>query len=78
MFQRRKAIFVLEINELPITMVAAGSGITPIISMLTQHLSTIKQSVYLRYIASNNQHYFVDLLSQLRAQCSHFEFDFSR
>ena len=67
--------FVLEKSELPITMIAAGSGITPIISMLTQHLSTIKQSVYLRYIASNNQHYFVDLLSQLSNQFSYFEFD---
>jgi len=67
--------FVLEKSEYPITMVAAGSGITPIMSMLTQHLSTIKQPVYLRYIASHNQHYFVDLLSQLSAQFGHFEFD---
>lgn len=67
--------FVLENNELPITMIAAGSGITPIISMLTQHLSTLKQPVYLRYIASHNQHYFVDLLSLLSVQFGHFEFD---
>lgn len=69
---RPQGDFVFQRSDRPITMLAAGSGITPIISMLTQHLNAIKQPVLLRYIASDNQHFFTEKLELLMKQFSHF------
>ncbi|MCG7532850.1 FAD-binding oxidoreductase [Psychrobium sp. MM17-31] len=67
--------FVFESDELPVTMIAAGSGITPIIAMLSQHLASYSQPVHLRYIASHDQHFFVEQLSALAQEYAHFSLE---
>lgn len=58
-----------------IVMVAGGSGITPIISMLSEHLSTTPNSVYLRYLASSGEHQFVEALTELALDNPQFSVD---
>jgi len=67
--------FVANDLKKPIVMVAGGSGITPMIAMLSQHLPEINEPVYLRYIASPSYHQFTTQLTQLAATHSHFSFD---
>jgi len=58
----------------PVVMVAGGSGITPIISMLEQHLASITKPVYLRYVASQGAHQMTDLLTKLALAYPHFSY----
>lgn len=67
--------FIMNDLDRPINMFAGGSGITPLISMLSQHLPMLSKPVYLRYIASDDHHQFTSLLAQLAASHSHFSFD---
>lgn len=61
--------------EKSIVMLAGGSGITPMMSMLSEHLSATNSPMYLRYIAPLNEHQFVEQLESLAKQHSHFTFD---
>lgn len=59
----------------PILMVAGGSGITPIVSMLAENISALTTPTYLRYIASNGHHQFTELLQKLSEKNPHFTFE---
>lgn len=62
-------------DNTPIIMVAGGSGITPIMSMLSEHLSTIPNPVYLRYLASAGEHQFTEALTELALDNPQFSVD---
>lgn len=61
--------------DTPTVMVAGGSGITPMMSMLSEHLSTTNNPIYLRYIAPLNEHQFVEQLALLAKKYPCFTFD---
>lgn len=61
--------------ETPTVMIAGGSGITPMMSMLSEHLSTANNPMYLRYIAPLNEHQFVEHLALLAKEHPYFTFD---
>jgi len=67
--------FIFESTEQSIVMVAGGSGITPIVSMLAEHINTFTKPVYLRYIANANHHQFVELLEKLTSKNPLFTFE---
>lgn len=67
--------FLFESTTQPVIMVAGGSGITPIISMLAEHINTFIHPTYLRYIAEAGQHQFVNLLEGLAAKNEKFTFE---
>jgi len=67
--------FVVNNLKQPMVMVAGGSGITPMIAMLSQHLPETSEPVYLRYIASSSHYQFTTQLTELAASHSHFSFD---
>jgi len=67
--------FVFEPSYQPIIMVAGGSGITPIVSMLAEHINTFTQPTHLRYIAGTGQYQFVTLLQQLAEKNTQFTYE---
>ncbi|PQJ54054.1 flavin reductase family protein [Psychrosphaera saromensis] len=71
-----KAKSSVENTTKPAVMVAGGSGITPMYSMLSEHLSATSAPVYLRYIAPENQHQFVESLELLAKKHSNFTVEF--
>lgn len=60
--------FVFESNDKPVLMIAGGSGITPIISMLAEHTKTLTKPTHLRYIAEHGHHQFIELIEQLASK----------
>jgi ferredoxin-NADP reductase len=64
---------LVESNE-PVTFVAAGSGITPFVAMLHEHLAKVKQTVNLVYMAKPEQHLLVNELTALADTFKHFSF----
>jgi len=67
--------FVFESANQPTLMVAGGSGITPIIAMLSEHISTLTQPTHLRYIAATGHYQFVELLDKLASKNDQFTFE---
>ena len=61
--------------ENPTVMIAGGSGITPMMSMLSEYVSATNSPMYLRYIAPVNEHQFVEQLEQLTQEYPYFTFD---
>lgn len=66
--------FVLDNPQTPITLVAAGSGITPFVAMLHEHLAKVKQSINLLYVAKPEQHLLVNELTALSDTFKHFSY----
>ncbi|WP_341206626.1 iron-sulfur cluster-binding domain-containing protein [uncultured Psychrosphaera sp.] len=61
--------------DTPVMFIAGGSGITPILAMLTQHLTaSSNQTFTLIYYAKKSEHQCVDELDQLAAQFNNFSF----
>lgn len=59
----------------PVTFIAGGSGITPMLSMLAQHLpDSSEQQFSLIYYAKKSEHQGVDELNELAEQFSNFSF----
>lgn len=64
--------FTLQSEVNPILMIAGGSGITPLMSLLNEHLVSLRAPVRLVYFAKYKQHNFVHELRQLENEYSHF------
>jgi len=69
-----KGKFTLANDHKKLVMVAGGSGITPIISMIDQHLAVLTKPVYLRYIAAQGSHQFSERLTDLALAYPHFSY----
>lgn len=67
--------FLFESITQQAVMVAGGSGITPIISMLAEHVEKLTQPTYLRYIAETGHHQFIELLENLANKNELFTFE---
>jgi ferredoxin-NADP reductase len=67
--------FTVKSLKKPLLMVAGGSGITPFISMLSQHLPQIKESVSLVYYAKEGEHQFIKRLNSLQIKYDNFSFN---
>ncbi|QDP00200.1 flavin reductase family protein [Thalassotalea sp. PS06] len=66
-----KGEFLLS-SEKPVTMFAAGSGITPFIAMLQQAKSQLTHPVHLLYYAKAGEHLLVDELNGIAAEDQSF------
>lgn len=72
--------FVLNNTLNPITFIAGGSGVTPMLAMLDEHLSTLsaqtpsQPKVTLLYYAKTHEHQCIDELNELAAQFSNFTY----
>lgn len=66
--------FTFKNAQTPNTFIAGGSGITPVIAMLDDHLSQTSQKTTLVYYAKENEHQCIDELNELAQQFKHFSF----
>ena len=66
--------FVYKNTQNNATFIAGGSGITPMLAMISEHLKYTTQKVSLIYYAKAAAHQCVDELSALANQFSHFSF----
>ncbi|XQF90380.1 flavin reductase family protein [Pseudoalteromonas espejiana] len=66
--------FVYKNAEKPATFIAGGSGITPMLAMLDDHLAHTSQKVTLIYYAQATQHQCSNEISLLAAKYAHFSF----
>jgi len=66
--------FVYKNTQNNATFIAGGSGITPMLAMISEHLKHTTQKVSLIYYAKAAAHQCVDELSALANQFSHFSF----
>jgi len=66
--------FVYKNTQKAATFIAGGSGITPMLAMLSEHLNNTSQKVSLIYFAKATEHQCVDELSKLAGDFSHFSF----
>ena len=66
--------FIFKNTGAPVTFIAGGSGITPILAMLDEHLGQISTNVILVYYAKMSEHQCVDELSELALRFKHFSF----
>ena len=66
--------FVFKNSDAPIIFIAGGSGITPMLAMLDEHLEQISTRVKLVYYAKRSEHQCVDELSELTLRFKHFSF----
>ncbi|MBQ4833178.1 hypothetical protein J8L70_07990 [Pseudoalteromonas sp. MMG010] len=66
--------FVFKPSAQPVVFIAAGSGITPIIAMLKQHLANVSEKTKLVYYAKVNMHQLVTELQQLAQLHTHFSY----
>lgn len=66
--------FVFPTDGKPVLMLAGGSGITPMIAMLTSHLKDTQAKVDLVYYARVNGHWLVSELAGLAREHPHFRY----
>lgn len=66
--------FIYKNTQKAATFIAGGSGITPMLAMLSEHLNNTSQKVSLIYFAKATEHQCVDELSKLAGDFSHFSF----
>jgi ferredoxin-NADP reductase len=66
--------FVFNRTHKPVTFIAGGSGITPVIAMLKAHLPNLNETVFLIYYAKESDHQLVDELTEFAEQYAHFSF----
>ncbi|KAF7773766.1 hypothetical protein PCIT_a0083 [Pseudoalteromonas citrea] len=66
--------FTINSLKKPLLLVAGGSGITPFIALLSQHLPLIKEPVRLVYFAKEHEHQFIEQLNALQMKHEHFSF----
>ena len=64
--------FRIKTLKKPLLMVAGGSGITPFIALLSQHLPQIKEPVRLVYFAKEHEHQCIEQLNALQMRHEHF------
>ena len=66
--------FIFKNTPDPVTFIAGGSGITPMIAMLDEHLEHRSQPVSLVYYAKAGEHVLDDELSKLASRFQHFSY----
>lgn len=66
--------FVFKNTHTPATLIAGGSGITPMLAMLDDYLAQTTKAINLVYYAKSGEHQCVDELRELATQFSHFSF----